>query len=783
MLKNYFITAIRHIKGDKGYSLINILGLSIGLTCFIIFYFSWQYENSFDKFHKNADNIYQVTGTIKYAGMERDWVRFNNGLAEVIKGEIPDVQAAANLDHFGDETIIIGNNSFKERVSYVDETIYDVLTINIVKAQSKRCMDNPQAVLLSESMASKYFDSENPIGKSIKIKSGWWEGVKDFIIMGIIKDLPSTSSFKMNIICSAADMKKYYSEIYTVIHNKESLAKIETGIENIIKSKFLNEDNANITPTKIKLKPLLTRHLADERITKYLLIFGTVAFVILLLSCINYINLSVGLAIKRIKELGIRKTLGSGRADLITQYLIKSVLSNFIALLIALLLTYLIISNLPYSNLLREINFRDIADYRLMAGIFGIFVFVTLLSGAYPAFYISGLNPISLFSKVGSGLKKRGTLNSAIIFIQFTALTVFIILSFGISKQLSFLENADYGFKGDNVFLLGINDTEIEPDMIKNEFRKNKHIKSVSCIIGSPLSFGVTTNALIPGNEGQIPFTGINADTNFLKTFSIPLIEGRNFTDDDDNFKGGRIALINETAAKMFVKGSAVGQTLTMLDLKGKLRTPCHIVGVVKDFHSKDMHYSIGPTIIRFSNSRFITTIAVKMDDEGVKSTVDYIKSTFSSLFPNVVADYSFADERIGEVYESEFRLGSLSKIFTALSIILSVMGLFGLTALSTERRKKEIGIRKVLGASINELIITFVKDVRLTALAANIVAIPIGLLLLNKWYESFAYKESVPYGYYSLIIMVPFVIALVTIGVIVLKAAKANPVDSLRNE
>lgn len=783
MFKNHLLTAIRHIKGDKGYSLINIAGLSIGLACFILFFFSWKYENSFDKFHTNACNIYKMTGMIKYAGREREWEKFDSRLPASLKENLPEVQAATALGIESECVVLIGNNFFKEEVSYASESVFSVFTIPVVKVLKEKCLDNPQAVMLSESKAKKYFGSEYPLGKTIKIKSVLRDEVKEFVVMGITGDLPSASTIKMDIICSMACRKNSSAPTYVVLNRKESLLKAETGIAALIKSKFLNEDNANITPTSITLKSFTALHLADERITKYLSVFGWVSLVILLLSCVNYINLSIGLSIKRIREIGIRKTLGSSRAELVIQHLIKSALTNSIALLAALMFVYLLIKDLPYSDLLREINLKDIADLRLIAGIAVIFAVVTLLSGVYPAFYISRLNPAALFSKSGTGLQKGGMLKNGIIFIQFAALTVFIIISFGISNQLSYLENADYGFRHNNLLVMDVVDMTVKPDVFRNEMLKNNHVKNVSFHIGGPLSFGVTEDARIEGRDELISFKEISASADFLNTMSISLADGRNLSEADTMQNGGQNALINETAAKMFRTGSAVGQTLTLQVLKGKIKVPCRVVGVLKDFHLSNMHTGISPAIIRLASPRFVTSIAVKTDGTDDLSTLSYIKATFNSLFPNVIVKYSFADEILHKSYEPEYQLGLLSKIFTALSVIISVMGLFGLTALSTERRKKEIGIRRVLGATIKELAFTFIKDIRVPAIAANIAALPVGIFLISKWFESFVYKTSIPVGFYILIIGISFTIAVVTIGAQVYRAARANPVDSLRNE
>lgn len=786
MFKNHFLTAIRHIKGDKGYSIINIVGLSIGLTCFIIFFFSWKYENSFEKFFADSDKIYHVNATVNIDGKSRDWDRFSPELGKAVKESIPEIKAATCLFYkYEENTVIIGNHAYKEKMSFTDASFFDLFSIPFIKAQKERCLDTPNAVVLSESMAVKLFGNDDPLGKTLKV-SGVKNDPIEYSVMGIIKDTPSTTQLHTNIICSRAGLENSYFNLFVMVRGKNYLPKIQSGILNVIQSGFVKENNKYTNPTKIDLQPISEMHFDDERINKYLSILGVAALIVLLLSIINYVNLSIGLSVKRIKEVAIRKTLGSTRSDLIMLHLFKSAFTNLFAVVLAVILTNIIITQLPYTHLLREFSFHEIMDLSLVAGLIGIFIIVTLLSGIYPALYISRLNSASLFSKTGAGLQRRGMLKKGIIFIQFAVLSIFMILSLGISKQLSYIENSDLGYIKNNVFLIEITDLSIlmnsDSSVLRNELLKNPHIKEVSAQNGYPSGFTVHDDILIPGKSEPVPWTVLIAGPGFLKTFSIPLLEGRDITEKDGNGPKLSGVLINESAAKMLGEGSAIGKCFIRLAIGGKYKFPMQVVGVFKDFHERTLHYNVEPMIVS-SIKGLSTNIAVKIDAYDLQSTIDYIKSTWDKLYPLVPVKYSFLEDEIQKLYNSEYRLGSLSKIFTVLSMIISVMGLFALTALNTEQRKKEIGIRKVLGASISELTSTFLKDIRLAAIAANIVALPVGVILINKWFESFAFKTTIPVIYYLVIICVSFAIAIASIGAQVRRAASANPVESLRSE
>lgn len=790
MIKNYFTVALRNLVRDKLPGAINILGLTIGIACFTLIALYIQYETSYDHQHEKAEQIYRIAqqqagnffrGTDRFTGTP-------SVLAPTLRKEFPEVQAATTLQLY-QMPLEANGKIFRDQGLFSDDFLLDVFTFPIIEGVGKEALKDPNSILLTQSTARKYFGDGDVIGKTLLIRKDHLVTVK-----GIIADVPKNQHFTFDFITSFKNLPFYEEDrwnsnnfiTYVVLPQGYDYKKLEGKLVSL--DKYIVSSYAGL-PFKPSffLQPLLSIHLhsqinfelgANGNIRKVWL-FACIGFIILLLGSINYMNLTTARSVLRRKEVGLRKVLGAQKRQLIYQFLGESFLLTIISFILAMALATILLPT--FNQLLGEdIPFTLSGSPWLLIGMLLPAVVVGGLSGLYPAIFLSKLLPVRAIK--GSLTKtdiKGNALRNVLVVIQFSASIVLATGSIVIYQQLKFIQNKDLGYNRDHIVYIPLTDANIETRLstIRNELLKNPQIEKVSFPGEMPLNMGSET--VIDDWEGNTDkkhlFIYRNyVDYDFISLFGIQLLEGRNFSPDHPTDTVNSY-ILNESAVKALGWQSAVGKQF----LDGE------VIGVVKDYHFQPFDLTIQPMFIRFrsTESRREFNIAMKIKMHDVDETLKYVEGTVRAFVPGEPIECRFMESDYDLLYQPENRFGEAVNIFTILALIIACMGTFGLVAHNIFRRTKEIGIRKVLGARIAAIVQLLSKEFLVLVLVSVLVAVPIAWWAANKWLEGFAYKIEIEWWMFVLSGFVALAIGLLTISVLTIRAALANPVESLRAE
>jgi len=795
MLKNYFKSAWRNLVKQRLYSTINLLGLMVGMTCFILITLYVHYELSYDTHHENADRIYRVYQQQKgndFKGTDLYGVT-PAPLASVMEETFPEVEVATNVKAKWD-MLSYQDKVLSPRVLYANEKIFDIFSIPIINGVGREALRNPNSILLSESLAEKYFGDESPLEKNLI-----FDNERSLTVKGIFKDMPKNQHLPFEYIISPENSKQFKRDqreekwdsnnylTYVLLSKDTDDQLLESKLSTFDKLTGPAYKDIPFQPVYL-LQPIKDIHLtsninfnpsasADLRLI-YLL--TSIAFIILLLAAINYTNLATVASIKRSKEVGIRKVMGARKIQLITQLLSESFLLTSISFVLALGLVYFL---LPlFSNLIDQpISFDIMGSRWLLIGMLSTALLIGVLSGLYPAFFLSTVSPAKAFKgnflkNIGQGIGLRNILTIG----QFAAAIALTISSVVVYQQLQYIQNKKLGFNRDQMVYVPFWFEEIDKnsEIIRNELLAHPNVKKVAKSTDLPLdSSNQGTVEKWEGNTGEEAFHCYRnyVDYNYLDVFEIELLAGRNFssahpTDSTESY------ILNEAAvvAAGWTPESAIGKGFR----EGK------VIGVVRDFHFQPMDMSIEPLFMMFHNSTSnYGNIAMKISMGNIESTLSHIQQTFKKVAPSLPVNYRFMDESYNQLYESEQRLGRAFNVFTILALLIACIGLFGLVSHSVVRRTKEIGIRKVLGASIDNIVLLISKDFLRLILIAFVIAIPITFYAMSQWLENFAYRIQISWWVFALTGIVVIGIAFLTVSFQSIKAALANPIDSLHNE
>jgi len=782
MFKNYLKIVFRNIQRHKGYSFINIAGLALGLTAVILILLLVQFEISFDKYHKNADRIYRVLQGQQ--GSDRLSNLTQPPLAPTLKAEFPEVESATRFYRTGKIHISYKDKNFFENgFCFTDPETFDIFSFKLLEGDPQTVLDDPNSVVISESIAKKYFGNENPIGKNISYKSE-----HDFKITGILKDLPDNSILTVDflapfkttqIIDSFHDHKSWrYSSYRTyILLNKESnLEDLESKIPSLITKHFDEETAKQI---QFEFQPLTKIHLQSDQV-KLIYLLTSVAILILIIACINYINLATARSTQRMKEIGIRKVIGSTRPQLIKQFLGESILFSILAFFLATILVWLL---LPSFNVFaeRNLNFNLFENMQFLSWLIGLLIFVSVIAGGYPAFAISTFNPMTTFRNQIAGTK-RSKLRNSLVVGQFMISIILIIATLTIKDQMHFIRNKDVGFVKDHIIVVDIRDNKLRSNIesIKNELEKNPNILAVSSCFDLPNESGAATLADWPGKpEDKKQEIFINfIDYNYVDLYEIKIVEGRNFSKDFSSDAAGAF-LLNEIAVKEIGWENPVGKEFKHF-LGGRSGK---IVGIVKDFHMLPLHESIQPICLDLNPERANRNLSIKAKEKDVPKTVTFIRETMAKFSPNYPFEYKFFNDVFDSSYKLEQKVESIFTFFALLALFIACLGLFGLASFSTIQRTKEIGIRKVVGASVSEIVSMLTKQFTKWVFIAIVIAWPISYFAMNKWLQTFAYKTNIGIVTFLIAAFAAILISFLTVSYQSIKAAIANPVKSLRYE
>lgn len=811
MIKNYLRSAWRNIIKHKFISFINISGLTIGLTCCLLILTYIINELSYDKFNTNADRTYRVT-RIFYDNNGAESLHLSAvapPFGPLLKNAFPDIQKVTRILGGGTTVLRYKEKLFNENNGYfADENFFGVFSMDVTKGDKRTALNDPYSVMMTEEMAHKYFGDEDPINKMVlldNIKRG-------FKVTGVFKPFPANAHMHPEILMSFNTLKDslIYGEkqLQTNYGNNSfyTYLLLPKGYNaNLIASqlpafldKYVHFPGAPATMkvskgTALTLQKLtdihLTSHLDDEiepnGDIKRVYIFSVIAIFILIIACINYMNLSTARSTLRAKEIGIRKVAGAQRGEIIRQFLTESVMITIIALILAIGLTGAII---PYINQFSQLNlsFTTILQPALIFCVVTLTILTGVLSGIYPALFLSSFSPVKVLKgvlKVGSG---NVSFRKVLVVLQFSVSIILIVATTVVFRQLSYIQNKSLGFSKDHVLTMN-NVRALNPqfESFRQELLKNPAIKEAGRSSRIPSGRLLDDAGAATFDQGapqpvKMDLKYITTDYGFIPTYGIKVKAGRNFSRD---YKSDTASFIlNETAVEQLgwkTAQNAIGKDMSYGDVKGK------VIGVVNDFHFESLHQRIIPMIFLLppSNRTQYSTISVKVNGSNVQSAIATIGETWRKYIPEVPFAYTFLDEKFQQLYESEQQQSHLFTIFACLAIFIACLGLFGLSAFTISQRIKEIGVRKVLGASVPQIVMELSVDFLKMVLIAAVIGLPLAGIFMSKWLNGFAFRINLSWWMFVMAGVVAVLIAFLTISYQAVRAAVANPVKSLRNE
>jgi len=799
MLSNYFKTALRSLLHNRLFTILNILGLATGLACSILIMLWVINELSYDRFNKNFDHTYRIIAS----PLGQPYPMVGAPLGEAIKAQIPGIQYAARLrPNYGKSSIFtVGDRHFEEKSTdyyYADPDILKVFTFPLASGDPSTALVRPDGLILTQRMARKFFGDENAMGKTIRMGD-----TANFTVTGILKDIPPTSHLQFDILLPMSfdaridgdiinrhwDNLNFYTYIVFDDHTSTSPASLAAIERNI---RAINKKGEPTFDAVFQLQPLDKVHLYSKHILydvndqgdiTYVRIFSLVAIFILLVACINFMNLATARSARRAKEVGVRKVIGASRGQLVRQFLSESLLITFVSLLLA---GILVVIALPEFNrvLGKELTI-DLRNGWLLAGLLLVFLLTSLVSGSYPAFFLSSFRPIQVLKSkvIRAGIGSRLFRNGLVVF-QFIVSIVLIVGTVVVYRQLHFIQNKDLGFdKSHLLFIPFKGDMSGKSGLLAAELGRHPHLHDYSIISELPVDAGMGTIGVrwkaITGNHQMFSVMGV--DEHFLSVFRIQLMAGRAFSAD---FKEDTLNyVVNQAALKVMGMDavSAIGQPLTLWGNKGT------IVGVVKDFNFKPIQSAIAPLILRYNpgaGKEWLRRVAVvNATPATILETIGELKTVWSKLNPVYDFEYGFVDQQLEKLYLSEQRMGLLFNAFALLAIFISCLGLSGLAAFTAEQRTKEIGIRKVLGATVSGVVAMLSKGFVRLVVISTIIASPIAWYCMDRWLRDFAYRISLSGWIFAAAGTLALLIAVLTVSFHAVRAAVANPVKSLRTE
>ena len=784
MFKNYFKIAVRNLSKYKLFSTINVAGFSIGITIFILLVLFIQNELSFDKYHINRDRIYRLE--------DEDWSTIPSAYGTLVEDNIPEVKRAARFTswHPGTpEGPILKYLNKRIRLKdfwFADPSVFDIFTFTFLQGNPKTALQEPFTIILTQNTAKRMFGTQNPLGRIIKYNNKY-----TFTVTGIVKD-EKRFHISINAIASLKTFEKilgwgdYLQRNYTSFGFPTYLLLTQAhNIENLAHkiNQFLQKDpivqKHGISPDFF-LRPLDEIYFTNMKSDDYgrrgnktmVMVLSLIAVSILGLACINFINLTTARYSIRLKEVGIRKVVGAHNKLLILQFLWESILICGISCILSILLVELA---LPiFNNLTRSELSLELANLWFSLAVIGGVLITGLLSGIYPAIYLSTFKPVSILKNVKLTKGKSVFFRRIMIVFQFSVSIVLISDIFIIFNQLHFMKNKELGFKKELLVSLPLNnDLRKKLDVYKEKILQHPNILNVSFSSSVPGEIGWWENWNIDGKAKT--FTFLPVDPNYLDIMGLELVEGRNFSWDMQTDENATY-LINESAVRYFEFKEPIGVYIDKAWRKGT------VIGVIKDFHYNSLHNAIGPLVLGW-NRNWYKKINIRISPFDMDETIVYIKRHWQLLSPEFPFKYTFLKDTFNQQYNAEDRLAEIIGYFASISIFIACLGLFGLTTFSTERRTREIGIRKVLGASISEIVALLTKDFTKWVLFANIIAWPIAWYAMNKWLQNFAYRIDLTVWPFLLAGLAALVISLITVSWQAIRAATANPVESLRYE
>ncbi|GAA4410370.1 ABC transporter permease [Nibrella viscosa] len=804
MLRNYLKIAFRNLLKHKSFSFINIVGVAIGLACFLLIALYVKDELSYDRHHRNADRIYRVARTfLSKDGTES--LKLGHAappFGSLIRQDFPELEQVVRLLE-NNALLRYGEHSFnEENMFFAEENVFKVFTVNVLSGNPDKALVNPFSIMFSRPMAEKYFGKENPVGKTVRMDSQF-----DMTVTGVFEPLPAQSHFHPDFLISFStlnDNRVYGAEglrsnwgnnsfsTFILTPPNYDISRLEKAFpafqdrhipafQNVKASSYSVLHLMKLTD--IHLHSQLDSEIEPNGDIQYVYLFSAIGLFILLIACINYMNLATARSSSRAREVGMRKVVGAIRNQLVGQFLSESLLLVSIALVIALILVLIF---LPFLNdfTQKQLTIGALADPTFLLTLIGITLLTGLVAGSYPAFFLTSFQPISVLKgKVASSIR-NGRLRQTLVVTQFAIAVALIISTAVVYNQMKYIQNYKLGYQKDQIVLLRMGaDSARDYEALKQEFKRSSTINDVarSSRIPSGRLLDSWDAYVLKGDTMAPTDIGIKAltiDYEFIPTYQIEMAAGRNFsrefpTDDSTAF------ILNETAVKMLGwkdPNDAIGKQF------GYGRDRGQIIGVTKDYHFESLHQTVAP-IVMFLDPQRLFWASVHVAGKNLPNALAHIESVWKKNFPERPFAYEFLDQRFGQLYAREQTQQTLFGIFAGIAIFISCLGLFGLSMFMAEQRTKEIGVRKVLGASTTDIVALFSKDFLKLVLIAIVIASPIAWYAMDKWMQDFAYQSGIPWWVFILAGALAVLIALFTISFQSIKAALMNPVKSLRAE
>ena len=799
MFANYLKTALRNLLRNKIFSFINISGLAIGIAACLLIFLYIITEFSYDKFHEKADRIYRVAINGEVSGSFLNVAVSSAAMAGPIVRDFPEVVDAVRLNNVSQTVYFTYNDKkyFEEGMIYVDSSFFNIFTYDVLNGDITSALDEPYSLVLTKDVADKYFAKENPIGKTIKLNDR-----QNYKVTAVIANPPENAHFHFKIVSSFSSLYGDYGrETYENWGSLSILTYIllEEGVEAKDFEKklpgFFLKYMEDLETMDIKfeafLQPLTSIHLHSNLMAEaeangsmsYIYTFSAIAIFILLIACINYMNLTTARSIKRSREVGLRKVAGAMKNQLVVQFICESIILSLIGFIIALILVEI---SLPVFNKLtgQEFGLNILTKWYYILGLIGMILFVGLVSGSYPAFYLSSFRPIKAIKGGLSKSSGKSSLRNTLVIIQFTISIILIICTGVVYSQLQYIKSKKLGFDKENILILPLRGERLRSkiDVLKSELLNLSCVDKVSAS-RSVISRGIDGTGYHPeGFDENSPWIIFNnsVDEDYIETMGMDLIKGRGFSKEFGTDTSSII--INKTLMKRLGWEDPLGKKIgTFHDT---IEIPLTIIGVIDDYHSNSLHKVVDPSLLCFypQELRFLN---LKLNPGNINTSLETIKAKWNELEKCFPFDYYFLDQDFENFYRADKRMGEIFIYFTIIAIFVACLGLFGLASYSAEQKTKEIGIRKAIGSSVASLVIMLTKQFVKWILIANIIAWPVAYYYMDKWLGNFAYNIELSDFWWLFVASaaISFAIAVLTVSSQALRAAMANPVESLKYE
>ena len=786
MLQNYLKIAWRNLIRNKVYSLINISGLALGMACSLMIYLWVSDERSYDGFHANGDRIYKliVHSKAKDGGIVDSFDATPGLLAEALKKEIPEVSHAITLMWENERLVTVGQKKGQQKGRYVNADFFGMFSFPLVQGNPKTVLAAPNQIAISQKLANTYFGQSDPLGKAIRI-----DNAKYYQVSGVFATVPANSSIQCDFLLPFADFvndypwvnagwDNYNTQTYVMLRADASPEKVNAKIAN-----FLTQHDKTIDDKTLALQPYqqlylysrFTRGIADGGRIEYVRLFTIIALFVLLIACINFMNLTTARSAKRAKEVGVRKVVGAGRGLLFGQFIGEALLTTFLSVLLAVLL---VVVALPDFNLLTQKQLSiQWTDPFFLVTLLGFTLLTGLVTGSHPALFLSSLSPVRVLKGLFIAHSGATTFRKGLVVLQFSLSLILIVSTALVYRQIQYIQTKNLGLDRENIIYFPLKQNlSAHYDALTQELTQSGTALTISRTNWIPTDVNAATSSISwPGKDptDEFSFWQMSVGYDFVKTMNITLAEGRDFSrafgTDSANY------LINEEAARRMNVKQVLGTTFTHDGKTGK------IIGVLKNFHLQSLHKPIAPLYLDFLPSG--GTAIIRTRAGRTKDALALLEANSKRYNPDNMFDYQLADELFNQQYRRELMVGQLANIFAFLAILISCLGLFGLATFTAEQRTKEIGVRKVLGASVTSIVGLLSKDFLKLVLIAIVIASPIAWYAMNRWLQDFAYKITIEWWVFGLAGLLAVGIALVTVSFQSVKAALMNPVKSLRSD